>query len=100
MYLFEGHLISIKDWDEISFVVEGGLHRGNTPFPKILRARVVVCNQPKTGVSFLQDKISLFFHLYNEFFFSTTRHLDSSQYIVQAQALNQRIRCIGYFSNL
>jgi hypothetical protein len=39
MYLFGGHLISVKDWKEISFVVRGGLHRGNTPFPKILRAR-------------------------------------------------------------
>jgi hypothetical protein len=74
--------MSVKDWEEISFVVGGGLHRGNTPFPKILRARVVICNQPETGVSFLQVKISSFFHLYNEFFFSTTRYLDSSQYIV------------------
>ncbi len=49
---------------------------------------------------FLQNKISLFCHLYNEFFFSTTRHLDSSQYIIQVQALNQRIRYIGFFSNL
>jgi hypothetical protein len=53
VYLFGGHLISIKDWKEISFVVEGGLHRGNTPLPKILRARIVICNQPETGVSFL-----------------------------------------------
>jgi len=44
VYLFKRHLISIKDWEEISFVVGGGLHRGNTPFPKILRARVVIYN--------------------------------------------------------
>jgi len=71
-----------------------------TPFPKTLRARVVICNQPKTNVSSLQDKISLFFPLYNEFFFFTTRHPDSSQYIVQVPALNQMIRCFGFFSNL
>jgi len=44
VYLFGRHLICIKDWEEISFMVRGGLHRGNTPFPKILRARFGICN--------------------------------------------------------
>jgi len=100
VYLFGRHLIPTNDWEEISFVVGGGLHRGNTAFPKTLRARVVICNQPETSVSSLQEKISLFFHLYNEFFFFTTSHPDSFQFIVQVQALNQRIRCFGFFPNL
>ncbi len=49
---------------------------------------------------FCKIKFLYFFIFYNEFFFSTRRHLDSSQYIVQVQALNQRIRYIGFFSNL
>jgi hypothetical protein len=51
---------SINDWEEISFVVGGGLHRGNTPLPKILRARVVICNQPETGVSFASQNFFIF----------------------------------------
>jgi len=60
VYLFGWLLVSINDWKEISFVVGGGLHRGSTPLPKILWARVVICNQLETGVSFASQNFFIF----------------------------------------